>query len=338
MKTEKIESPNPPKQRGVRYWLTRLALLLGLPLLFYYGYCWGLWGRSSLLLQYLFQCSCPAASEEARYPEYVDVLVPACKNQGSLLSPSGRFLYVGKIKPEGVTSYLLNLETNEKISLTFKDSVFFFLSDSLFYVDEQYGGDEYLFDRTIGETYLIQEFRYSHPGSYIDGHANPIKLATALRQAKNVFLLDTKDKVIALSPDFPASPELNFYITRFGIAGDAYNRLEQFLRENNIAYVDIPFRFRSEAISPSGKLVARADGIYSVETGQRVVDMIPTSSTREQALVNGWIHDGSAVLYSYSGYPCVVETGIPMMDGSICLFRVPQPVLKLKVPEEYLLP
>ncbi|MCC6301010.1 MAG: hypothetical protein IT314_17110 [Anaerolineales bacterium] len=116
----KKESFNPPKPRGYLFSLTRLTLLLGLPLLIYYGYCWGWWGRNSLLLQYLFQCSCPAASEEARYPEYVDVLVPACKNQGALLSPSGRLLSVQEEESGIISSYLLNLQTNEKKPVALK--------------------------------------------------------------------------------------------------------------------------------------------------------------------------------------------------------------------------
>lgn len=92
--TLKTETGYTSKPRGYRFWLSCFTLLLGLPLLLYYGYCWGLWGRSSLLLQYLFQCSCPSASEEARYPEQVDVVVPACRYVTTRLLPGGRFLYI----------------------------------------------------------------------------------------------------------------------------------------------------------------------------------------------------------------------------------------------------
>jgi len=52
-----------------------LAILLALPFLLYYGYCWGLWGRNSVFLQYFFQCNCPSASEERRYGTQMDVIV-----------------------------------------------------------------------------------------------------------------------------------------------------------------------------------------------------------------------------------------------------------------------
>lgn len=102
-------------QRRYYFWLgvfSRLGLLIALPLLLYYGYCWGLWGRNSLLLQYLFQCSCPPASEEARYPNEVDVIVSACPQARVRLSPSGHLLHVSEEKSGSVTAYLLNLHTS----------------------------------------------------------------------------------------------------------------------------------------------------------------------------------------------------------------------------------
>ncbi|MCC6299104.1 MAG: hypothetical protein IT314_07390 [Anaerolineales bacterium] len=292
MKTEKTDYSNPPKSRGYRFWLTRLTILLGLPLLFYYGYCWGLWGRNSLLLQSLFQCSCPAASEEWRYPEYVDVLVPACRHFNSRLSPSGRLLYVQETESKSVATYLLNLETNEKTPFNLNDSGFFFLTDDLLLVIVHNGGDDYILDRTTGLQFPIQRFSSLRSSGYNNG------LVEALHEAKFVFLLnDYGDTVVALSPDFPAFSDRNFYFNDSYIPGDAYDRLERFLKENNIAYVNIPFSFQNDVISPTGKLVAREDGVYSLETGQEVVEGIPLSSRRIWR-VRGWIHDGSAAIYS----------------------------------------
>ena len=45
-------------------------------------------------MHYLFQCQCPHASAEARYPENVDVLVSACDDpyyNGGSVSPSGQY-------------------------------------------------------------------------------------------------------------------------------------------------------------------------------------------------------------------------------------------------------
>jgi hypothetical protein len=116
--TLQVETGKASKQRGCSFWIIRFAFLIGLTVLAYYGYCWGLWGRGSLLLQYLFQCSCLAASEEARYPRQVEVIVSACKYVSSRLSPSGRLLLVSEKKNESSTDYLLDLQTMEKIDVT----------------------------------------------------------------------------------------------------------------------------------------------------------------------------------------------------------------------------
>jgi len=39
MKTVQSETTYASKRRGYRFWISRFALLLGLPLLLYYGYC-----------------------------------------------------------------------------------------------------------------------------------------------------------------------------------------------------------------------------------------------------------------------------------------------------------
>src|ERR1051325_6019388 len=80
-----------------------LGLILGPALVWgalYWTYCWGWWGQHRLL-QLLFQCSCPAASEEARYPSSIDVLFSACAKPGLIgdISPSGRYMSVSLARP-----------------------------------------------------------------------------------------------------------------------------------------------------------------------------------------------------------------------------------------------
>src|SRR5688572_12066667 len=157
MKTMQTETDPASKRRGWSFWLSRFALLLGLGVLFYYGYCWGWWGRSSLLLQYLFQCSCPAASEEARYPDNVDVIISACSNVGASvrLLPSGRFLYMREENSGFASAYLFDLQTLERIRVT-DQSFSSFLTDDLWFVES--GIENYLIDRTIGKQYPIKIF------------------------------------------------------------------------------------------------------------------------------------------------------------------------------------
>jgi len=324
MSTETNQSP---KQRGYRIWLIRIALLLGLPLLFYYGYCWGWWGRSSLLLQYLFQCGCSVASNEARYPEQVDVIVPACRYASTRLLPSGRLLYVQEKWFLYSSAYLLDLQTDKKITIALPKGPFYFLTDNLVYVSS---GEEYILDWANEKQYPIQKFVYSRPDAYVDGDANLRLLAEALHRAKYVFLINDIDTVVALASDFVVNPEHNFITDRFDIPGFGTNRMEQFLSENSIVYQSIPANFPGEAVSPDGRFIALHDGIYLVETNQKIVDAHPSR-------LRGWIYDSRRVIYSSDG-PCLIQTNFLIFDDTACFFEVPQPVLKLKVPEEYLLP
>jgi hypothetical protein len=311
---------------------------MGLPLL-YYGYCWGFWGRGSLLLQYLFQCSCPAASEEARYPEQVDVIVPACRYVSSTL-PSGRLLFVRE-EVSGVSStYLLDLQTKEKTSLTLGEGSNHFLTDDLLFLSLEYGheyeGGEYILDRSTGEQYPIRDFVYLRTDAYTNSNLNLNVFAEELRDAKDVFLIDD-NIIVVLASDFQTFPEANFYLRRSSFPGYDANRAEQFLKQNNISYHAVPGNFQEEALSPDGRFIARKDGIYLSESGEKVVEAYTARGiTGKYFSVQGWTYDSSGVIYYKFLDACLVE--LPSYDGGVCSIRVPQPLIKLKVPEEYFLP
>lgn len=303
-------------------------LLFVASFIFFYGYCWGWWGRNSLLMQYIFQCGCPVSSHEMRYPERVDVVIPACDHNGVILSPSGRLLYVNKYTLWDDLSYFWNLQTDEKISYTFPSGSKYFLTDDLIF----YENKEYILDRTNETQYPIQRFLAWSPDSYVNGEINLSLLAKALRNAKNVYLIDN-DIVVALTP--------NFLTGWFDIPGNESHRVEQFLQENEITYQYISGGYSSEAISPNGKFIAKLDGIYLTETNQKVAEGFsatgeyrPTSG--KYFRVTGWFYDGNSVIYSKVGDVCLIEMSI--FVGQVCIIKVPQPVLKLKVPQEFLLP
>lgn len=327
MKTVKMESPKLPAQRGSRRWLIRIALLLGLPFLLYYGYCWGWWGQGSLLLQYLIQCGCPTVSNEARYPEQIDIVVSACRYKSARLLPSGRFLYIEEKRFLTSSTFLIDLHTKERIAFKHPGGPFYFLTDSLVYVSSS---EEHILDWANEKQYPIQKFVYSRPDAYVNGNANLRLLAEALYGAKYVFLINDIDTVVALASDFLVNPDHNFTTDRFDIPGFSTDRMEQFLQENSIVYQSIPANFPGEAVSPDGRFIALHDGIYLIETNQKIVDAYPSR-------LRGWIYDSRRVIYSSDG-PCLIQTNFGILDDSACFFQVPQPVLLLKVPEEYLTP
>lgn len=325
MNTLQSETKNPFKRRGPRFWLSCLVLLAGLPLLVYYGYCWGIWGRQSLLLQYLFQCNCPPASEEARYPDEVDVIVPACHTVNTFikLSPSGRFLYMRKEENGLAAADLLDLQTREGINVT-DQSFSTFLTDKLWFIEG--GVKSYIVDVTNGTQYPITTFRHWQENAYINGTPNLELLVSALQQAQQVILTQNNDTVVVLMSEFPKNLEQNFTFDRSDIPGGDANKVELFLQENNFAYQTVLADFPHEVFSPDGKLIARDDGIYFAETNQMIVKA-PTS------LVRGWTYDGLSVIY-FSASHCLFPISMPFADETACFRRVPQPVLLLNVPDE----
>jgi len=341
--SSQAETSHPPKRRGYRFWTGCFILLLGSPILLYYGYCWSWWARNSLLLQYLFQCNCPPASEEARYPDEVDVIVPACRYGSSILSPSGRLLAVYEKEPVNASPYLLVLQTGEKTPFPLPEkSGFYFLTDNLLFVSIRYGDQEYILDRTTGNQYPIRRFKSVYPGTYVDGYADQNLLAEALQQAKYVFFRDD-GIVVALDPDFPAAAEKNFLTGWVDLPVKDSRQVEQFLIEHNVVYQTIPPDFPEEVVSPDRKFVARPDGIYLLETSQKIMEGYPSSRSYrvyggKYFNVRGWTYDGKAVIYSELSEPCVIETGFFIFDDPYCFIKVPQPVIKIKVPEEYLQP
>lgn len=311
-----------PKQWELQFWLGCFALLLLSPFLFYYGYCWGLWGRNSLLFQYLFQCNCPASSEETRYPKEVDIIISACQPGYIELSPSGRLLYV---RYKALT-YLLDLQTRQRIDIS-NQPPSSFLTDNLGFIED--GITDYVIDRTTGKQYPIKAFRFWRENTYVNGKPNLEMLISSLHQAEQVFLTQNFSTVVVLMPDFFTDPEQSFTFSLFDFPAWDHHRVEQFLQENNIIYQIIPPSYPHEVRSRDGRFIARDDGIYLVKTNQIIVKA-PVS------FVRGWVDDGRGVIYA-APRRCLLTLGFPMMDDSWCEIEVPQPVLLLKVPEEYLL-
>lgn len=336
------------RQRRTQIWLTSFTFLLVLPLFFFYRYCWGLWGRGSLLLQHLFQCSCPVESEEERYPDEVDVVVPACRYGGVWLSPSGRLLYVREIEDESTSTYLMNLQSQEKTPFFIPEGSYHFLTDDLMFLwvdcGKGYECGYFILDLKTGKQYPLRRFLNLRPDAYQYGKVDLEILVDYLKGAKDVFLIDAVggggEVIVALNSDFGIFPERNFFISSPLSDYDSDSE-ELFLQNNNIDYYYVSAMFPGEAISPDGRFIARSDGIYLTATDQKIVEEY--SSNRYYRWyrwgffsVRGWTHDGTSVIYSTFLTPCLVE--VPILDEIGCFKSVPQPLIKLKVPEEYLSP
>ena len=259
-------------------------------------------------MQYLFQCSCPVASQEARYPDGVEVIVSACKYGSSILPPSGRLQYVEEETSESPSTYLLDFHTGEKTTFVLAEGSNHFLTDDLIF-HSHYGDDEYILDRSTGMKYPIQSVERLRPSVYSNGNVEPDLLLKALLQVNQIFLIDdTFQPVIALSSDFRTYPENSFNFDAFDFSADERNPVEQFLQQNNIDYHFVPDMFPGEALSPDGRFIARADGIYLANTEQKIVEgysargwFHPYSGNDFSVL--GWIYNNSGVLNPNSWSP-----------------------------------
>jgi hypothetical protein len=325
------------KLRNFRGWKSCFAIFLGMPLLtllIYFGYCWGMWGRQSLLLQYLFQCNCPPASEEARYPKEVDVVIPACRYARSILSPSGRLLYVIEQTSTFSSTYLLDLQTNEKTPFTIGEGSNYFLTDDLLFLSLEYGhdgyeGGDYILDRTTGKQYPIQLFISLRKDAYVNDELNLEVLVLELRNAQDVFVIDN-DIIVALKSNFESSPERNFYVRASALGYDP-DRAERFLQQNGIDYHFVPGLVQEEAVSPDGRFIAREDGIYLAGSGEIVQAYTVRGITEEHSSIKGWTSDSSGAIYY------IFDNCLFRLSSWYCSISVPQPLIKLKVPDGYLL-
>lgn len=341
VKTSKTKPTNQSKQPRLIQKISLGILLFGLTFLMYFGYCWGWWGRNSLLMQYIFQCGCPISSNEFRYPEYVDVIIPACNYDEILLSPNGQFLYVEKRELWNKVGYFLNLQTGDKNLYTIPEGSKYFLTDDVLFLRLDYGrglqGGEYILDRITGIRYPIQNL-----DTYVESETNVTHLLEKLRDAQSVFYIRS-DSVIAIVENFQVFPENNF-VVHYDIPGKDSDTKEKFLQDQNISYIKISSLLHiNEDISPDGRLIALRDGVYLVETNQKIINGYPgiepfDSYNGKYFLLYGWVYDSTGVIYARPSGLCMIDFWLPFMDGSSCLIEVLQPVLKLKIPQEYLKP
>ncbi len=312
--------------------------------LFYWGYCWGWWGRGNLALQYLFQCACPAISEPSRYPERVEVLVSACSHTSTGIIFGRKHLLVRNTQRG--EKYLLDLRNGEKTPFNFEG---FFLPDELFIIDDQKHSRYILLDRTDGTQYPITHLQLQKiPGAILsDGQVNPDVLKP-FRDAKFVYYFSGREVVFAIASDYRSQSAQNVWIKGSDLPSNDVGRIPDLLEKNYISYSPKSRGF-AEAVSPNGAFIARLDGIYLTSTGEKIVENYslldkpdPSRPDRNNPkgylLISGWTHDSSAVvllgprMFLVESMPLGASAAIPS------LFEFYQPVLKLKVPVQYLPP
>jgi hypothetical protein len=311
--------------------VSALALLVVLSTL-YTGYCYGWWGRSNLVLQYLLQCHSPPGSEQVRYREFT-VLAPACRwPEVEAMSGDGRYLLITE-HAAPATTYRLDLTTGERQLLPFDPtwgndpaaSNLWFLTTDL--VLALVKGQRYvLMDVPSGRRVFVH-------WQYAD------TLATApqdiLHDAQHIIIAATA--AVVLAPDPFARPDHNlvFYSASLD-PGEFQARLRAVGVTTPLVHPAVPYAkvaVDDDVYARHERLWADWEGIHAAGSNRLLRPTGFTFNPDHTFLtyhVIGWTRNDQAVVYA-SVPRYVIERWAPIY-ASVNLLPVPQPVLLLPVP------
>ncbi|MBI4670655.1 MAG: hypothetical protein HY741_03170 [Chloroflexi bacterium] len=276
----------------------RGVTFLSLVWLLYWTWSWGWWLPRNHVFEFLFQCLAPPWSEEARYPDNVDVLVAACVGDADKAARLAQLLDAGyrgsypiveywileQRKATGnadLTYWLVNVKSNEQVPL---------------------------------EHIALEE------GANISR-----ELKSRLQTAKGIYPIFNL-AVVVQDPSLP-TPSTSFLLEQ---KGAEYPTLYGKLSTAGI-----------KSMARSGKVVGNfsldrtfrsANGIFLSLNDQLISSDGDLNSDFSWA---GWAAENRGVIFE--GKPIYVIGTIQSFLGPTWL-PVAQPVLLLKIPQEYLAP
>jgi hypothetical protein len=301
---------------GLLYWIV------------YWGYCWGWWGQSNRFLQYAFQCQCPIEGEEARYPESIDVLFSACEDPGSVrLSPSGRYWQI--TLHDKRYSYDYATDQLRPYSLPGPG---FFLTDEYIMTFEPNSSSHfkdhkhYLY--SVGGEKLLQ-FNLAQINDDLSLDATTIR---AFRDADKVYIFE--GRAVALAKDPLQNLAANYVLGDPDDGSLTAKQIEQILEQYGINYqVTTPGRISHNGLMQSDDV----RGIMLIANGKTLASNYNPYNDLNCDLTAGlWVYeDRGAIMSQRRMYLTGCSTGRPI---EVNAFEIPQPLLLLKVPPEYLSP
>ncbi len=276
--------------------------------------------------------------EDIFRPPNTEVLVSACKRPIATGVPGGEVLFVREAGTDKM--YLLDLHTGEKKDVPDDPNLpdrgrGVFLSPELVWVEGRFSppGDidyrpDYILDLTDGQRYELLGLNWL---PLKDGKFDPKNYAY-FQAAEQVFIHNTRNRVIALSPDFRQNPEGNvvYYKSFFNAEKRNENEevLEKLMKELGVDYDIVDFSLHyTDVPSPTGRYVVRDDGIYLSGTNTLVVT--PQYASRRHNLIDyfrSWYYDESGVVVQGAGYDLI------HIGAWASYYYIPNPVLKLRLP------
>lgn len=258
-------SPRSVAVHGCLTLLLSTFLLLGLG---YWGYCWGWWGRTSLTLQYLFQCQCPTASEAHRYRPFT-VLVSACTDPRIRhMTPSGRLLLVEEQR-SFAGLWQIDLITNQRTT---------FPVPHMPVNNVRYLNDVDVLvritapkDRPFSHTYLLIHL--------VDGTQVPIPweyadtLDLATLHPQRVIFFDSQPEILFLGTGTPQQPRKAMVVfTHTGQEAIRQQLTAAGVTTETPSWPCTTGPVRDACYSHDQRWYALPDGLYHAETQKRMVD------------------------------------------------------------------
>jgi hypothetical protein len=266
----------------------------------------------------LFWYSC--TKQDHNIPPNTEVIVSACKRPNVIGVPGGEVLFVQEVNSGKM--YFLDLQTGEKRNVS-NDPLLpnkgIFLNSELAWLRGRTappGGTgfstipHYILDMTNGQRYELLDITYF---PRLEGGKFDPKYYVYFQSAEMVFIHNSENVLIALSPDFRTNPNGRIIFTHDPKA------LEKLMQGLGIRYeaVDLSLR-NAEVYSLTGKYFIRYDGIYLSETNTLVVE-------NRMDFVS-WYFDESGIIARHGGRNLI------SLPGGGGLLYVPPSIIKLRIP------
>ncbi len=294
-------------------WPIRIAATAGVVLLIYWGYCWGWWLRDNRFAQLVFQCNCPAVSEQVRYAPF-QVIASACTQPAAIVSPGGKYSVISQQVP--APTYLVR---------TTSDAV----QEHAFSLDKQVTNWFFLDDRFIF---------YQSPASFflLDvPHRTTIPVPTIAHyrdwtpvRGADMYIVGTSQMVIvATHADGSVTPVRIVDTSGVDNRALAEDQRSFGLTLHVLPEIEIPAAHNHPWYADSSGVMCQSSRQRLLETPWR-----PGESTRAPFWPAGWMADDRGVIYrtTSDSYLIAGQDIMPSLT-SFSLVKVPQPVLYLPV-------
>ncbi len=282
--------------------------------------------------EYLFLEECPKSDKDL--PPSTELLISACVDPQVRIVPGGEVLYVHEART-GLT-YLLDLRTGEEKPIPgdplLLEKGVFLNSEWIWLVG--YGNPTYpdyrpsfVLDLITGERYELVDITKWGEGAGSKSEYDPY-----FQSAEKIFLHHGRNRAIALPHGFMTTSTTGAILYMSGQETKPGQILEMYLEGLGVEYQIIDFSMSLrlgyvEVPSFSGKYVAKQSGIFS--TGSDT-SLLPDEYNRHPTRWDtgdffGWYYDDSGVVYTQGEY--YYYNGLLSSR-----FRIPRPILKLKLP------